>query len=84
MVGYDTELVAKLTSLDKPYTIHEVVYAFTYAALLQNNFNRVRTAKSMNISIRGLRNKISEMKYIGFVIPDGPLGSPKRKGLAGG
>ena len=77
MKRYDSNLVRCLASLDKPYTALDIIYNYTYTMLVYHNFNRTRAAKSMKISIRGLRNRINEMRVFGFDIPDGRLGCGK-------
>ncbi len=50
-------------------------YHFVYARLKQCKWNRSHCSKSLGISIRTLRNHITEMKLCGWDVPDNPIGS---------
>jgi len=77
MSRYNSNLVKQLTKLNKPYTAQDILYHYTYAVFLFHDFNRTRTAKTLRISLRGLRIRIHEMEALGFKIPKGKPGAWK-------
>lgn len=52
----------------KPRTLVYIEYLFIYRTMVYFNWNRSKAAKSLGISIRGLRNKLYRMQRIGISV----------------
>lgn len=53
-------------------SLREIMLKHVYSALVKNNWKRDRTARDLEISVRGLRNYIRELRKNGYNIPDSP------------
>jgi len=53
-------------------TLQELEIQAVIGALDYYKWNRTRAAKSLGISIRGLRNKINKMREMGLMVPSNP------------
>jgi hypothetical protein len=53
-------------------TLQELYCVFVYKRLQKYLWNRTHAAKSLDISVRGLRSNINRLKKMGVKVPDNP------------
>lgn len=51
-------------------TLQELKYSYILYVLVKNDYVKLKTAKELGISIRGLRDTLKQMKAKGYIIPE--------------